>query len=103
MEPQAQSVALPVKAAPGMDVLPPGGTPAAAIAPEPTPAREPAKSGAPVQATEAAQPAQPASQAQPPAVPKKPTSTTPHLAVVLALIFFLALSALAYYAYTKTN
>lgn len=50
--------------------------------------------------------AQPAAKVEPkkPAAPKpEKTSTVPVLAIILAVLFFMALSAAAYYAYKKAN
>ena len=78
----------PTPPAPITDVAPPT---------KPAASPEPPKEAAPA-------PKAPEAKATKPLAPKPvKTSSTPVLAISLALLFFVALSALAYYAYTKSN
>jgi len=106
MKPDTQTAELPVKAAPGMDVLPTPNSPGSSGAQvaekvsQPAPPFEPASAD-----TEGKQPTadRPTDDPQKNQLPKKQKSTTPKLAVTVALILFIGLSGLAYYAFTKAK
>lgn len=86
MEPQTPNDPVPTTPAPIMDI-----------------ARPPVSKAAPD--AEATAPAEPAPAATPRLSEQKPpkTAASPIGAILLAIIFFVILSAIAYYAYTKTK
>lgn len=92
MEPQTNPE--PKQPAPIMDVAPPA-KPESVVA---TPPQEDE-----VNAAQSVQPAAKVESKKPAAPNPEKTSTAPVLAIVLAVLFFMVLSAAAYYAYKKAS